>query len=454
MKKNVVWWPAIVHKENAHKYGNYDYFEYTRKSWEYWCERNDVLFVPFTEPVEDDLFRFRPNWQKAIFVFDELERMNIDYDQIALVDSSFMVRWDTPNFFNMTDRRLTACRDMDNMRWIYESIQGYKDIFDGFELNQSKYVNSGFMIFNGEHRKLFDGFKRFYLENIEKFLKLQDNIVKKGTEQTPMNYWLQINNVDVNIDLPLPFKLTHLQRKELFSHNWQLNEDKTPFFIKYGYNFSFNGIPKKHRTDVMKQTWDFIKGKYNHDEIKFDKILDTIPHKDTAKYTTSRKFKKDVLELFSDEKYKDLTMIELGSCQGNSTFVYSNVFKKVYGVEKDSWNIEQAKKKCKDKDNVEFIQKDIYTEDWDFPQADIVMVDAGHTYQHVIHDVEKTMAYFNSPIIILDDYGNPKTDIKKAIDELISNQIIRLHSHVGEGEGFKTAAGWVMDEREGGVFNL
>ena len=73
MVKNVVWWPAIVHKENAHKYGNYDYFEYTRKSWEYWCERNDVLFVPFTEPVEDDLFRFRPNWQKIIFVFDELE---------------------------------------------------------------------------------------------------------------------------------------------------------------------------------------------------------------------------------------------------------------------------------------------------------------------------------------------------------------------------------------------
>ena len=51
------------------------------------------------------------------------------------------------------------------------------------------------------------------MENIEKFLKLQDNIVKKGTEQTPMNYWLQINNVDVNIDLPIAFKLTHLQRK-------------------------------------------------------------------------------------------------------------------------------------------------------------------------------------------------------------------------------------------------
>ena len=454
MKKNVVWWPAVVNEEHKDKYGGYEYFEYSRKTWEYWCERNDVLFVPFTEPVEKDLFKYRVNWQKAIFLFDELERMGIEYDQIALVDSSFMIKWDAPNFFEMTDRRFTAWRDMDNMRWIYESIQGYKDIFDGFELDQSKYVNSGFMVFNEEHKELFNGFKRFYLENTEKFCKLQDEIVKKGTEQTPMNYWLQTNNVDVNLDLPLPFKLTHLQRKELFSYNWQLNEDQTPFFLKYGYNFSFNGIPKEQRTGIMKQVWDSISNRYNHDDIKFDKILDTMPHKDTAKYTTSRKFKKDILEFFSDDKYKDLTMIELGSCQGNSTFVYSNVFKKVYGVELDSWNIEQAKKKCKNRDNVEFIQKDIYKEEWDFPQADVVMIDAGHTYQHLIHDIEKTMAYFNSPIVIIDDYGNPKTDIRKAIDEMVGNGVIKLSELVGEKDGFLTAAGWTMNDREGGIFNI
>ena len=465
MKKNVVWWPAIVNEEHKDKYGGYEYFEYSKKTWEYWCKRNDCLFVPFTEPVEKDLFKFRPNWQKAIFVFDELERMGIEYDQIALVDSSFMVRWDAPNFFDMTDRRFTAWRDMDNMRWIYESIQGYKEIFQPHmtqlsdatgvhKLDMSKYVNSGFMVFNEEHKELFDGFKRFYLENIKEFRKLQDEKVKKGTEQTPMNYWLQTNDVDVNIDLPLPFKLTHLQRKELFSYNWQLDEDKTPFFIKYGYNYSFNGIPKEQRTNIMKQTWDIIKDRYNVDKIKFDKILDTMPHKDTAKYTTSRRFKTDILEFFSDKKYKDLTMIELGSCQGNSTFVYSNVFKKVYGVELDSWNIEQAKKKCKNRDNVEFIKKDIYKEEWDFPQADVVMIDAGHTYQHIIHDVEKAVAYFNNPIIILDDYGNPKTDINKAMDELMSNQILRLHSYIGEGDGFLTAAGWTMNNREGGIFNI
>jgi len=454
LKKNVVWWPAVVNETHMSKYGGYDYFQYSKKTWEYWCERNDCLFVPFTKPVEEDLFRYRINWQKAIFLFDELERQGIEYDQIALVDSSFMIRHDAPNFFEMTDRRLTAWRDMDNMRWIYESIQGYKDIFDGFELDMSKYVNSGFMVFNEEHKELFQGFKQFYLDNTDKLIKLQDETVKKGTEQTPMNYWLQTNDVDINIDLPLPFKLTHLQRKELFSHNWQLKEDTTPFFIKYGYNYSFNGIPKDNRTNLMKQTWDFIKQNYNHDEIKYDKILDTMPHKDTAKYTTSKNFKKDIMKTFSDEKFKDLTMMEIGSCQGNSTVVYSSVFKKVYGIEKDSWNIEQAKKKCKGIDNVEFIQKDIYTEEWDFPQVDVVMIDAGHTYEHVVHDIQKVINYFDNPIIIMDDYGNPNVEIKRAIDEAINSGLVTKGPHLGEVSGFKTAASWVMNDREGIILNL
>lgn len=436
------------------KYGGYDYFQYSKNTWEYWCERNDCLFVPFTKPVEEDLFRYRINWQKAIFLFDELERQGIEYDQIALVDSSFMIRHDAPNFFEMTDRRLTAWRDMDNMRWIYESIQGYKNIFNGFELDMSKYVNSGFMIFNEEHKELFQRFKQFYLDNTDKLIKLQDEIVKKGTEQTPMNYWLQTNDVDINIDLPLPFKLTHLQRKELFNHNWQLKEDTTPFFIKYGYNYSFNGIPKDNRTNIMKQTWDLIKENYNHDEIKYDKILDRMPHKDTAKYTTSRNFKKDIMKTFSDEKFKDLTMMEIGSCQGNSTVVYSSVFKKVYGVEKNSWNIEQAKKKCKDIDNVEFIQKDIYTEEWDFPQVNVVMIDAGHTYEHVVHDIQKVMNYFDNPIIIMDDYGNPNVEIKRAIDEAINSGLVTKGPHIGEVSGFKTAAGWVMNDKEGIILNF
>ena len=91
----------------------------------------------------------------------------------------------------LTDHRFTAWHDKDNMRWIHESIQGYKPFFNGFELDQSRYVNSGFIIFNEKHKEFFQSFKKLYYDNVDTFVELQDKIVNKGTEQTPMNYWLQ-----------------------------------------------------------------------------------------------------------------------------------------------------------------------------------------------------------------------------------------------------------------------
>ncbi len=453
MKKNIIWWPAVVNKNHIDKYGGYDYFQYSKNTWEYWCKRNNCLFVQFTDPVEEDLIRYRINWQKILFVFDELERRNVDYDQIALVDSSFMVRWDMPNFFELTDRRFTACRDMDNMRWIYESIQGYKDMFGGFELDMSKYVNSGFMVFNEEHKQLINNFKQFYIDNIDEFIRLQDVTVKKGNEQTSMNYWLQTNNVDLNIDLPLPFKLTHLQRKELFNYNWQLDEDKTPFFIKYGYNYSFNGIPKDNRTDIMKQTWDFIKKNYTFDNNEL--ILNIVNHKDTFKNATSRKFKLDLFDFFKDKKYKKMKVLELGACHGDTTRIFSEIFDKVYAVDRSDDNVKLIKDKCKDVNNVKASIMDVTNDTWNFPQVDVVFVDASHDYPQVAIDIQKTIDYFDNPILVFDDYGNPNNlSIRTSIDEKIKEGKVKINKKIGEDVGYKTKSGWEMIDREGVICNV
>ena len=261
MSKNVIWWTAIVNPNHTEKYGGFGYFEYSKKAWEYWCKKNDCIFVDLTEPVEKDLNQFRPNWQKAIFVFDELERRNIDYNKIALVDSTAIPHWDCPNFFDLTDDRFTSWRDMDNMKWVYDSIKGYESFFE-YKLDNSKYVNSGVIIFNKSHRRFFESFKELYYNNSDAFIELQDIHVKKGTEQTPFNYWIQKNNIELNLDMPVTWKLTHLHRREMFSYNWQLDEDKTPFFLKYGYVWRFNGIPKDQRTQIMGELWKAIGGQY------------------------------------------------------------------------------------------------------------------------------------------------------------------------------------------------
>ena len=67
-------------------------------------------------------------------VFDELDRLEIEFDQIGLMDSTAIVKWDCPNFFELTDRKFVGSRDYDNLRWVHESIKGYKDVFNGYNL--------------------------------------------------------------------------------------------------------------------------------------------------------------------------------------------------------------------------------------------------------------------------------------------------------------------------------
>ena len=297
MKKNVVFWVGVKNEMYSEKYGGWDWMDISRKTWEFWCKKHNVLFVPFEEPIESDLVKFRINWQKAIFCFDELDRRGIDYDQIYLVDGMNMIKWDAPNIFELTGHKFTAWRDTDNLNWIHTSIQGYKEFFNNYELDIIKYFSSGLIIFNESHKELFNSFKKLYYDNVDMFVKLQDEIVRKGTEQTPLNYWLQSHDCEINTDIPFTWKLTHLHRKEMFNHNWQLKEDPTPFFIKYGNIWNFSGLPKDKRTEIMTQVWNLVK--HNYDE---EHLLNTLIHKDEWVKTTSRKFKEDILRIFGKIK--------------------------------------------------------------------------------------------------------------------------------------------------------
>ena len=259
--KNVIFWVGVKNQTYSEKYGGWEWMDISRKTWEYWCKKHDVIFFPMERPINDDLVNYRINWQKSIYCFDLLDEAGIDYDQIFLVDASCMARWDMPNVFELTDHKFTAWRETDNLNWVYDSVKGYEDFFS-YKLDIQKYFSSGVIIFNKSHKDIFLEFKDLYLSNTKEFVELQDKVVRKGTEQTPLNYWVQKNGVELNLDLPFTYKLTHIHRKEMFGYNWQLEEDKTPYFIKYGYNWVFNGIPKNQRTEVMKNLWNLVKHNY------------------------------------------------------------------------------------------------------------------------------------------------------------------------------------------------
>ena len=197
------------------------------------------------------------------------------------------------------------------------------------------------------------------------------------------------------------------------------------------------------------------------DSAKYDNILDEMLHKDTAKYTTSRKFKLDVLKEFSNDKYKDKTIVEIGASQGQSTRMLSHIFKRVIAVEWDDWNLEQAHKNNSDRDNVEFVKMDLYKDDWKdyLPEdVDVVFIDAGHEYYQVKSDVENSLKLFGKDIVIIfDDYGlpSPHGDIKKVVDELVGDGKLILSKFIGEKpEDLVHAAGTKFNDMEGCICNV
>lgn len=264
MKKNIVFWIGVrsqdplLHK----KHGGFKYLDISKQSWEYWCKKNDVIFFEYHTSSEKDTGAHRPTWTRWFDLFPLLESNNIEYNKIAVVDGSTIIKWDAPNFFNECGDNLTAFRVLENINWMYEAVQGYKEFFNNFEFDLTKYIDCGFQVFTSKHKSFLELLKKFYYDNYAILMQLQKS-VNKGTDQSIYNYLLQINNVKVDINLHPGFNLNHLHRFDWFQNNWQLKEDPTPFFIKYGYVWKYSGFPNRGmRYDLMKQTWDLIKQNY------------------------------------------------------------------------------------------------------------------------------------------------------------------------------------------------
>jgi hypothetical protein len=258
--KNVVVIPAIQNKTQD-KFGGWSWMDYSIASWQYWCDANNYKLVIYDSPYDPDITKHRVTWQRWFDVFNFLKNKNIEYDKILMTDACSIVKWDCPDFFKLSGDNISATRDMDNLGWIYNSIQGYKELFNNYELDITKYINAGFVIFNKSHEKLFNELKTFYYDNEDMIINLQTSIVRKGTDQTPLNYFLQKNNIKIDT-LPWEYRVSHLHRKDLLSYNWQLNEDTIPFFVKYANVWVFSGFDKTQRNQLMQQSWELIKDRY------------------------------------------------------------------------------------------------------------------------------------------------------------------------------------------------
>lgn len=261
MRKNVVFWVGVK-SESANllqKHGNFEYFEYSKLSWQYWCKKNDVIFHEYTHPSLQDTETHRVPWQRWFDLENELSVY--DWEKVLVADASTIIKWDSPNFFTLAKNQVTAYRSLENIGWIDAGINGYKHLFPEVSFDLKKYINCGFQILTREHLKFLDILKDYYKNNLKEILHLQQT-VNRGTDQPVYNFLLQKYNIDVYYDMPPNFFLMHMNRFNWFHYNWQLNDDKTPYFIKYGYVWVFSGFDRRQRNEYMHQTWNLIKNHY------------------------------------------------------------------------------------------------------------------------------------------------------------------------------------------------
>ena len=54
MKKNVLFWIGVYNSDPHmnQKHGNFKYFEFSKKTWQYWCKKNDVIFYHYDKCSE------------------------------------------------------------------------------------------------------------------------------------------------------------------------------------------------------------------------------------------------------------------------------------------------------------------------------------------------------------------------------------------------------------------
>jgi len=443
--KNIVVIPAVTPKDkNLDKFGGWNWMDISINAWKFWCKKNDCELVIYDKCENEDLSKHRVTWQRWFDIHSFLENKKIKYNKVAMVDACSIPHWNCPNFFKTFGNKLTVGLEKDNLNWVHQSVEGYKHIFDNFDFDISKYFCTQFVMFNESHKKLFKQIEKFYYDNLDEILELQSTKVRRGTDQTIVNYICQKNNTEIEY-WPIPYRLSHIYRKEMFGHNWQLKEDETPFFIKYGHVWFFSGFAKDDRNKYMKDVWKSVKDNYDENY-----LLNKLTHKDEWVKTTSRRFKEDILRIFKNKK--DLTCLELGSCQGDTTRVFAECFKKVYSYEQSLENVEQIKSKCSDINNIEYNCLDIYSNDFKIPDnIDIAFVDAGHDKERIQFDIKRLLAKNKNMILIFDDYGQPDRVIPSAIHE--SN--LNISQYIGEHAGFTCKDGQLtFVTREGVICNM
>ena len=151
-------------------------------------------------------------------------------------------------------------------------------------------------------------------------------------------------------------------------------------------------------------------------------------------FTVSQKFRNDIKSFFEPQKYR---FLEVGCYRGLTAKVLSSHFTEYLGVDNRWQNLLVARIINVFKSNVSFHKYDLYdNSDWSELNfaADIILIDASHSYEDVCQDIENCIKRYQGAFIIFDDYGAHE-GVYKSVNEYIQQKHLELLAEIGAEKG-------------------
>jgi hypothetical protein len=249
MKKNIVFMTAVKVPGKESRSAPY---KFGIDSFKKWCDKRNYQLVVLEDPIFDHSV-MKPNFYRY-FCFDLLENQGIEYDKILLTDADAIIHPDCPDFFELSDEKLSVTHTDGSYDWTVRSMENYAhEIFGGKTFNLWKYFNAGFIVLNKSHKDLLKSFTNFYLENQEKIRFIQEKY-KTGTDQPLINHFVHnVFNLPVNI-MPYRFCMADLSSKNLLTEEL--------LYTRINGIYQFNAIPNNINDKLtyywMEKTYKFL----------------------------------------------------------------------------------------------------------------------------------------------------------------------------------------------------
>ena len=205
-------------------------------------------------------------------VLDRLMAERGDDAQAVLIDADTMIRWDTPDMFELA-RGFSAVADAGAPIWIVESAKAFQPLFPETSLVWWEYFNLGLIVLGHAQRR----FIRIFLDYCTKNWPQIEKVIGSGnfgTEQTLLNFMAKREKEPVFLlprpfnfvnCFPMPEELSRLERgatgdllafaAKAFGH------PRTFDFVGLGYVWHFTNVVT-FRSPVMAETWRRVQGHY------------------------------------------------------------------------------------------------------------------------------------------------------------------------------------------------